>query len=89
MFAGPNYLSIFAHMTVPMPAKVINTEPAKCSAAALHALSNCPCCINATISDENVENVVRPPQNPVMTNNRHSGASEAAEGKNATAMPMI
>ncbi len=47
--------------------------------AAPQALKDWPCCNRATISDEKVENVVRPPQKPVMTNNRHSGASPEKE----------
>ena len=60
--------------TEPIPASVIATEPNKWAAAAPQAASARPCCSNVTISAENVENVVRPPQNPVITNRRHSGA---------------
>src|SRR5271170_7898024 len=68
------FRQLFVHATVPMPARVIDTEPAKCNAAAPHALSDRPCCNKSTISDEKVEKVVRPPQKPVITNSRHSGA---------------
>ena len=80
---------LFAQATVPMPAKVIDTEPNKCSAAAPHALTDRPCSKSATISEEKVENVVKPPQKPVITNSRHSGASPEEEAKNATATPMM
>ena len=33
-----------------------------------------PDCRSTTISAEKVENVVKPPQNPVVRNSRHSGA---------------
>jgi len=38
-------------------------------------------------SAENVENVVRPPRNPVIAKRRHSGAIVLFAEKNATAMP--
>ena len=42
-----------------------------------------------TSSDEKVEKVVRPPQKPVITNKRHSGASPEKAAKKAIATPMI
>jgi hypothetical protein len=83
------FRQLFAHATVPIPANVINTEPARCNAAAPYAPSDRPCSSNATISDEKVENVVSPPQKPVMTNNRHSGASAVEAAKNAMAAPTM
>ncbi len=60
---------------VAMPAKVMSREPSKCAAAAPHAHNGRPCCSSMPISAENVENVVSPPQKPVMISKRHSGAS--------------
>jgi hypothetical protein len=48
-----------------------------------------PDCINNTTSAENVENVVSPPQKPVVMNKRHSGAKAGYWAKNASAIPMI
>ncbi len=53
----------------------VKTEPPTWITTALHAESSRPAPISVTISAENVENVVSPPQNPVMTSSRHSGAS--------------
>ena len=55
-------------------AKVISSEPNKCNATAPNATAIRPDCSNVTTSTEKVENVVRPPQKPVATNKRHSGA---------------
>jgi hypothetical protein len=46
-------------------------------------------CNNSAMSDEKVENVVRPPQKPVMTNSRHSGAMVVETAKYATTTPMM
>jgi hypothetical protein len=43
---------------------------------------------SATSSAEYVENVVSPPQKPVTTSKRHSGARTEYEPKNAIARPM-
>ena len=67
-------LRMRSQVTVPMPAKVMSSEPNRCAAAALRAHSGRPAISMPTISAEKVEKVVRPPQNPVMTNRRHSGA---------------
>ena len=48
-----------------------------------------PACSKVTTSAEKVEKVVKPPQKPVMMNNRHSGATSFVLAKKATAKPMI
>src|SRR5207253_2361143 len=58
-----------------MPANVMTIEPMRCAPAAPRAHSARPCCMSVTTSAENVENVVSPPQKPVMTDKRHSAAS--------------
>ena len=65
------------HSTVPMPAKVISTEPTTCSATAPSAQPVRPCCSKVTSSAEKVEKVVSPPQKPVIQSSRHSGAMAA------------
>ena len=57
-----------------MPANVINSEPSKWAATAPKAHTVRPDCSSITTSAEKVENVVKPPQKPVVTNSRHSGA---------------
>jgi hypothetical protein len=72
---------------VAMPANVASTEPARCAPAAANAQAARPCCSSVTISAENVENVVSPPQKPVITSSRHSGARALYVAKNAMARP--
>src|SRR6516225_4807141 len=72
---GTHALRLRNHSTVPIPAKVITTEPTRCAAAAPSAHSARPCCTSVTSSAEKVEKVVSPPQKPVITNSRHSGAT--------------
>ena len=72
-----------------MPANVSSNEPTKCVPIATNAVPFLPDCIKTTTSAENVENVVSPPQNPVVTNKRHSGAKAGYWVKNASAMPMM
>jgi len=43
--------------------------------------------MSVTNSAEKVEKVVRPPQKPVITNRRHSGATALYVAKKATATP--
>jgi hypothetical protein len=42
---------------------------------------------NATVSAENVENVVRPPSKPVMRNKRQNGGNAGNVEKNPKAKP--
>jgi hypothetical protein len=74
---------------VPIPANVISTEPARCAAIAPHAHIPRLCCRSETSSAEKVEKVVNPPQNPVMTSNRHSGESAGKAAKKPIASPMM
>ena len=78
-----------SQMTVAMPANVINKEPNKWAATAPRAQTARPDCSSSTISAEKVENVVKPPQNPVVTNSRHSGANVGYVVKKAMAIPMM
>ena len=73
---------------VAMPAKVIVTEPMTCNAIAPTAQLSRPCWSKVVSSAEKVENVVSPPQKPVMMKRRHSGASAEYVAKNAIARPM-
>jgi hypothetical protein len=50
---------------------------------------NRPSCSSSTTSAEKVENVVRPPQKPVMMSSRHSGARPGAWESHPTAKPMM
>src|SRR5262245_23130917 len=56
--------------TTAMPAAVSISEPNRCALAVPTAHRYSPLAIRPTTSLENVEKVVRPPMNPVMTNNR-------------------
>src|SRR3546814_7393824 len=59
---------------VASPARVISSEPPTCSTMAPAKTPNRPCWNSSAISAENDENVVKPPQKPVMISSRHSGA---------------
>ena len=72
-----------------MPANVINKEPTRWTATAPSAHPVRPDCSSTTISAEKVEKVVKPPQNPVVKNKRHSGAKAGYEMKKAMATPMM
>src|SRR5512147_1658123 len=49
-----------------MPRNVMVTDPITCTATAPPAKAVRPCCSSVTTSTENVEKVVRPPQNSRM-----------------------
>src|SRR5574337_1294209 len=55
------------------PASVIASEPNKCTETVVTAQAYCWRRNKVTVSAEKVENVVRPPQKPVVTNRRSSG----------------
>ena len=64
------------------------SEPNKCRAMVARAsVQRAPMSISTT-SPENVEKVVSPPKNPVMTSKRHSGASSGRYAKKAKAQPI-
>ncbi|MNF18852.1 hypothetical protein D3C80_2232040 [compost metagenome] len=48
-----------------------------------------PSWMRETTSAEKVENVVNPPQKPVISSRRHSGLSDGDAEKNAMAKPMM
>src|SRR5438067_2182530 len=66
------------------PRMVSSSEPVKCTRASTAAIARRPDCSSWTTSAEYVENVVRPPRNPVIANSRHSGAIDALPAKYAT-----
>ena len=70
------------------PANVSIKEPTKWAAMAPNAQAVRPDCSSVMISTENVEKVVKPPQNPVAMNKRHSGGICGYRVKNARAMPI-
>ena len=66
----------------------MSSEPSMWMDTAPIAKANRLCCSNVTTSAENVENVVNPPRNPVMTISRHSVATAACVLKKFKAMPI-
>lgn len=72
---------------VAMPAKVSNSEPPRCSVIAAQAIPRRSWRISWTTSPEKLENVLKPPRNPVMTSSLHCGGSSGWAPKNASASP--
>lgn len=77
------------HVTVPIPRKVMTADPITWTAITPPAMAARPSCNRDTTSTEKVENVVSPPQNPVLINSRHSGEMAGADAKYAIATPMM
>ena len=71
--AVPDSAKPVSQVTVASPAKVIASEAMTCTAISVSAQPVRAPRRSPTTSAENVEKVVRPPQNPVMIISRHSG----------------